>query len=142
MNITCEIVTTEKELMQAYDLRTEVFVKEQGVPKDLELDELDKTAIHVVAIYKDGVIGCGRIVITPDKAYIGRVAVKKYYRNLGFGKQLMIAMINIAREKGAKDIILHAQMQVVPFYESLGFTKHGETFIDAGIEHIEMRFGA
>jgi len=138
MNIRCKIVESEVELKQAFALRIEVFVEEQKVPPDLELDELDQSAIHMIASQDGKVVGCGRIVMTGEHAHIGRVAVKKIYRNQGVGKQLMLAMIEMAKEKGASEIILHAQVQVIPFYESLGFTGHGDIFLDAGIDHLEM----
>ena len=138
MNIRCKIVESEVELKQAFALRIEVFVEEQKVPPDLELDELDQSAIHMIASQDGKVVGCGRIVMTGEHAHIGRVAVKKTYRNQGVGKQLMLAMIEMAKEKGASEIILHAQVQVIPFYESLGFTGHGDIFLDAGIDHLEM----
>ncbi len=138
LNIICKVVETDKELNQAFALRIEVFVEEQKVPPELELDELDKVALHMIAINDRDVIGCGRIVMTHEHAHIGRVAVIKAYRNMGIGKQLMLAMMDLAKEKGAREIILHAQIQVVPFYESLGFSGHGDIFLDAGIKHIEM----
>jgi predicted GNAT family N-acyltransferase len=138
MNLIYKIAITEEELKQAFALRIEVFVDEQRVPPNLELDELDKTAIHFIALNDSQVVGCGRIVMKSDHAHIGRVAVKKCYRKGGVGKGLMLAMMDFAKEKGAREVILHSQIQVIPFYESLGFTKHGKTFMDAGIEHIEM----
>jgi predicted GNAT family N-acyltransferase len=138
MNIRCKIVESEVELKQAFALRIEVFVEEQKVPPDLELDELDRSAIHMVSFHDGKIVGCGRIVMTSEHAHIGRVAVKKTYRNQGVGKQLMLVMMKVAAEKGASEIILHAQVQVIPFYESLGFSGHGDIFLDAGIEHIEM----
>lgn len=138
MNINYKIVETEEELNQAFNLRVEVFVDEQKVPKELELDELDNTAMHVIALFNNEVIGCGRIVYEGNDAIIGRVAVKKILRNKSIGKQLMLKMIETAVNKNAKTISLHAQVQVVPFYEKLGFKKEGEIFLDAGIEHINM----
>lgn len=132
------VVSTEEELKKVFDLRTEVFVREQQVPIELELDELDKTATHVIVMEDTEVIGCGRIIMEGSTAWIGRVAVKKSYRGKGIGKKLMETMMQISLEKGAKTISLHAQIQVEPFYRKLGYIPHGETFMDAGIEHIEM----
>ena len=136
--LICKIATTPEELKDMFALRIEVFVQEQGVPPELELDEFDRSAIHIALIHDGKVVGCGRIIMTSDHAHIGRVAVKKSYRNQGAGKQLMLAMIDKAKEKGASKIILHAQIQVIPFYESLGFCGHGDLFLDAGIKHREL----
>jgi predicted GNAT family N-acyltransferase len=138
--ITSKIVSTPDELKKVYDLRVEVFVNEQKVPPELELDEWDKTAIHILASNEKEAVGCGRIILAPDHAHIGRIAVKKSYRNKGIGKQMMLALIEICIERGAKKIILHSQLQALPFYESLGFVAHGDIFLDAGIEHKEMEF--
>ena len=138
MDIICKIVETEEELNQAFNLRVEVFVDEQQVPKELELDEYDDTALHVIGLHDNIVIGCGRIVFEGNEAKIGRVAVRKDYRNKRAGYQLMIKMMDISKDKGVKIISLHSQVQVVPFYEKLGFKKEGEIFLDAGIEHINM----
>lgn len=133
-----KMVTNQEELQQAFMLRTEVFVQEQHVPVELELDEFDKKAIHVLITNDNQAIGCGRILLEGYTAWIGRVAVRKSYRNQGIGKQLMREMMKIAKENDATVISLHAQIQVEPFYRKLGFIPHGETFMDAGIEHIEM----
>ena len=133
-----KIVSTEEELQSAFDLRTEVFVHEQHVPTELELDELDKTAVHVIVVEDNEVIGCGRIIMQGSTAWIGRVAVKKSYRGRGVGKSLMETMMQISVDSGAKTISLHAQIHVEPFYRKLGYIPHGKTFMDAGIEHIEM----
>ncbi|MCE5222700.1 GNAT family N-acetyltransferase [bacterium] len=133
-----KVVSTEEERQSAFDLRTEVFVREQHVPTELELDELDKTATHVIAMEDNQVVGCGRIIMEGSTAWIGRVAVKKNYRGRKVGKRLMETMMQISVDRGAKTISLHAQIQVEPFYRKLGYIPHGKTFMDAGIEHIEM----
>jgi len=136
--ITSKIVSTPDELKKVYDLRVEVFVNEQKVPPELELDEWDKTAIHVIAYFEKEVVGCGRILISQDHAHIGRVAVKKIFRHQGIGKNLMHELIKICQDNGAKKVILHSQLHALSFYESLGFKAYGDIFLDAGIEHREM----
>ena len=138
ININCKIVDSEEELNQAFNLRVEVFVDEQKVPKELELDEFDESALHVIALYDNKVIGCGRIIFEGNEAKIGRVAVKESFRNQKIGYQLMSKMIKISKNKGFEIISLHSQVQVVPIYEIFGFRKVGEIFLDAGIEHINM----
>jgi len=136
----CRVVTTQDELQKVFQLRTEVFVNEQHVPIDLEMDAFDQVAIHMICTENLETVGCGRIILDGSVAWIGRVAVKKDWRNKGIGRQLMVKMMKVALEKGATTISLHAQLPVVGFYQNLGFSAHGETFIDAGIEHIEMNY--
>jgi predicted GNAT family N-acyltransferase len=139
MSIVCKIANCPLDMKEVYHIRTEVFVDEQKVPLELEMDEWDSTAIHVLALFHTEAVGCGRIIISSSHAHIGRVAVKKQYRKKGIGKLLMHFLVNTCKSKGAKEVILHSQIHAIPFYESLGFETRGEIFLDAGIEHREMK---
>lgn len=132
---------TKDMIQKAYELRFEVFVKEQNVPPEIECDKYDKTATHVVAIdEKSGeCIGCGRLVIKDGIAKIGRVAVKKSYRRKGYGKKICLKLISIARKANIKDIRLNSQLGVVGFYKKLGFKEYGNIFMEANIKHIAMK---
>ncbi len=132
---------THNTIQKAYKLRFEVFVGEQNVPVEVERDEYDKTAKHVTAIdEKSGeCIGCGRLVIKNNIAKIGRVAVKKSYRNKGYGKKICLKLIDIARESGINDIRLNSQLEVLGFYKKLGFKEYGDIFIEANMKHIAMK---
>jgi predicted GNAT family N-acyltransferase len=134
-------VKTKDQMQKALKLRSEVFVKEQNVPPDVECDEYDKTAAHIVGIdEKSGeCIGCGRLIIKDRIAKIGRVAVKKGYRKKGYGRKICLELINIAREAGIKDIRLNSQLEVADFYKKLGFKEYGKTFMEANIRHIAMK---
>lgn len=126
------------EFEQAFKIRTEVFVKEQKVPKEIELDEYDRIADHVIAYRNGEPVGCGRIFLQDDYARIGRVAVLLKERKKGTGKLICKELISIAREKGAKKFVLDAQISAVGFYKNLGFSVASDTFIEAGIEHVRM----
>lgn len=117
-------------------VRGEVFQREQGVPEELEWDDLDAVAVHVLARDTFGnAIGCGRLL--PD-GHIGRVAVLRHWRGKGVGTEIMQVLIALARERGHDELHLNAQTQAVPFYERLGFRAQGEEFLDAGIPHRHM----
>ncbi len=139
MSLSISIASTPNELEQVYAIRMEVFVDEQKVPLHLEMDEDDQRAIHVLASLEQEAVGCGRILLDNDHAHIGRVAVLKKHRCKGIGKQLMLFLISICKEKGAKEIVLHAQLQAMKFYENLGFQAYGDIFLDADIEHRAMK---
>jgi len=132
---------TQDMIQKAYKLRFEVFVEEQNVPPELESDEYDKTAAHVLAIDERSgdCIGCGRLVIKNETAKIGRIAVKKSYRRKGYGKKICLKLIDMAQKVNVKDITLDAQLQVVGFYKKLGFKEYGNIFIEANIKHIAMK---
>ena len=130
--ITCNYKDNENEICT---IRFEVFVAEQRVPKDLEIDGLDDKAKHVVA-YIDGIaVGTGRIL---NDGHIGRVAVQKQYRSLGIGKSIMQELIKTAQEDKVKTLWLSSQSHASGFYLDLGFECIGKKFKEAGIDHIKM----
>ncbi|MCL4234429.1 MAG: GNAT family N-acetyltransferase [Deltaproteobacteria bacterium] len=124
----------------AADLRTRVFVGEQNVPPELELDEFDETADHLVALDDVGVVR-GTLRVLPYRESdlkIGRVAVDAALRGSGLGLALMHEALDEARRRNCGAVHLGSQVTVVGFYEKLGFTAFGDVFDDAGIPHRHM----
>lgn len=122
---------------QASAIRTEVFVQEQNVPAELELDAEDAHCIHAIACNEHGRgIGTGRLL---PNAHIGRMAVCKAYRGSGVGSLLLAALIDQARKRGDAQVVLAAQVHAMPFYSRHGFVEEGGVFLDAGIDHMTMR---
>lgn len=126
-------------LAQALRLRVEVFVVEQEVPAELELDEQDRTATHLVALRGERVVGTLRILDGGNVAWIGRVAVCAALRGRGIGSRLMQHAAALARARGFAEIVLHAQVSVRDFYRRLGYEAEGDVFDEAGIPHVTMR---
>ena len=122
-----------------FALRHQVFVDEQGVPVEEELDELDAEATHILAT-KDGVpVGTARVVYQDEIAKIGRVCVLKSTRGTGLGADLIKASVQLAKDKsGMTKAKLGAQLHALGFYEKLGFSVYGPVYLDAGIEHRDM----
>ena len=131
-------VSGEKELAQAFAIRIKVFVKEQGVPSDIELDDDDRRAIHFLATVGANPVGTARVVWHRGAAKIGRMAVLKSYRRRGVGRQLLTRAVAVARRLHARRIYLHAQVAVSGFYERLNFRGTGAIFDEAGIAHRKM----
>jgi predicted GNAT family N-acyltransferase len=131
-------VKNDSELELVLDIRREVFIMEQGVPEELEMDDLDKDAIHVLASVNGEPAGCGRLLLHGKDAKIGRVAVKKALRRTGIGNGICKLLMTLAAERGVQEIHINAQLSAVDFYTQLGFEKVGETFMEAGIEHVRM----
>lgn len=133
------IVKTEKQLNDAFFVRKEVFVKEQHVPEEEEIDQFEDTSEHIV-IYDGGQpVGAGRWRLKDGHGKLERICVMKSHRSLGVGAIIMQALEKAAAAKGADSFILHAQTQAVPFYEKQGYrVTSGEEFLDAGIPHLEM----
>lgn len=125
---------------QASPLRHEVFVHEQKVPVELELDDEDDTALHAVAINRMGLcLATGRLIQhAPGVSRIGRMAVKKQMRGSDLGRRVLHALMDAAAHRGDTQVLLHAQCSAEGFYKRSGFTAHGDVFDDAGIAHIEM----
>src|SRR5262245_53533593 len=123
----------------AYAVRHQVFVDEQAVPPELERDEFDDVAIHLVALRGDAVIGTLRIVVSGSSAKIGRMAVLAAERKSGVGTRLMERALEVARTMSVREITLHAQLTAKEFYAKLGYCEEGGVFEEAGIAHVSMR---
>lgn len=134
-----EIRATDPLMSAVYALRREVFVVEQGVPEELEVDENDKVAVHLAALSDGHVIGTLRIVRKERTAKIGRMAVSADSRKKGIGRELMEFAAATASHDGAQEIILAAQFTAREFYRQLGYMEEGSVFDDAGISHVMMR---
>ena len=133
-------IDASSDLMPAvYAVRHQVFVVEQAVPPELERDEFDDIAVHLVALRGDDVIGTLRLVVSGGSAKIGRMAVLAAERNTGIGSRLMERAVEVARNVNVKEITLHAQLTAKEFYEKLGYCEEGDVFEEAGIAHVSMR---
>ena len=123
-------------------IRTEVFVEEQRIPKELEWDDADDQVgtVHAVAYNRLGMaVGTGRLLpAEPAVGRVGRMAVNKVLRGTGVGESLLRALAKAAHDRGDRKLVLHAQRTAQPFYARLGFTPQGKPFDEAGIPHQEM----
>lgn len=120
-------------------IRHDVFVFEQGVPVDLEIDELENQTEHVVLYQEDEPIAVARILELENDTYkIQRVATLKEFRGKGFGAELMKQIELRIKELNATKITLGAQNTALDFYKKLGYSVEGDEFMDAGIPHHTM----
>jgi predicted GNAT family N-acyltransferase len=126
------------EVRAAIALRHEVFVVEQRVPIDEEVDEHDETALHLVAIDDGRVVATARVVMDGETAKLGRVAVAADARRRGIASRLIAAAEAEAAALGAHRVALAAQTGALALYERAGYVAYGERFPDAGIEHVMM----
>ena len=131
-----ELLDWEAARAEASRIRFAVFVEEQGVPREIELDELDARCLHALAFEEGRAVGTGRLL--PD-AHIGRMAVLEAWRGRGVGSQLLEALIERARRRGDRVVALSAQVHALAFYARHGFRAVGEIYEEAGIPHREMR---
>lgn len=122
---------------RAEAVRFTVFVDEQGVPAEMELDEFDAASLHALAVDADGaVLGTGRLL---SDGHIGRMAVLQSARGRGVGAALLLALVEAASTRGDCEVMLSAQTHALGFYARYGFVAEGEVYDDAGIPHRWMR---
>ena len=125
--------------LDAYSIRRRVFIEEQGVPEEMELDEFDLDARHALAYADSECIGTARLVTLPGNlGRIGRMAVLPGYRGQGIGRELLKTLLKASRSQDIKQIELHSQVSVIPFYEQFGFIAQGDIYDEAGIAHRDM----
>ena len=131
---------TQNEFLLLKNLRIEVFVKEQSVPIDAEIDKIDFYAHHAIAIHQKLVIATGRVFRKPNQiAIIGRMAVMSKYRREKLGTNILNLLETKAIGIGCVEVQLHAQTHARNFYESNEYVAHGKEFKEAGIQHIKMK---
>jgi len=130
-----ELMPWESARAQASAIRLAVFVEEQGVPPEIEMDAIDAQCLHAVAFEKETPVGTGRLL--PD-GHIGRMAILKPWRGRGIGSAILERLIEAARRRGDREIVLSAQVHAVEFYRGRGFQPVGEVYEEAGIAHQKM----
>ena len=151
-----KIISSSSELEDVLKLRMEVFVAEQGVAAEEEIDALDTLqaieagrVIHVMVVSTQFLVGTARLILENsnpnsdqvlDFPHIGRVAVKKCMRRKGIGEILMGELHLIAKNMNFGGVTLSAQIQAAPFYTGLGYIKRGNIYDDVGIPHQDMDF--
>jgi predicted GNAT family N-acyltransferase len=136
-------IENAEQMQQAWDIRRRVFIEEQHVPEEIEMDEDDAHAFHALALLDGIPVGCGRYVshgseVKPGEVKIGRMAVLPDLRTRGIGREILLFLMHVARERGYEHAVLHAQMTAEGFYLKNGYTPIGEVFEEAGIAHRRM----
>ena len=139
-DLIVKLAETEEERQGAVAVRMRVFVDEQQIPAEEELDDADATAVHAVALHDGRVVGTGRLIdLGGGAGQIGRMAVDQEFRRRGTGGRILLFLEEQGRGRGMTGFILHAQEYVESFYVQHGYVEHGETFLEVDIPHIEMR---
>ncbi len=133
--ISVSMADWELDQESLMDIRKKVFVEEQQVPMEEEIDGYDPHCIHVMAMVDDKVVGTARLL--PNQ-YIGRMCVLKDYRGMGVGGLMLSFLLEHAREEKIPSLMLNAQLTALPFYQKYGFEADSEVFIEAGIDHKHM----
>jgi predicted GNAT family N-acyltransferase len=140
MGTMIRFASTTQDRDAAFALRRAVFEVEQGIPRPLDRDMHDANADHVVAYDGDRCVGTGRIVRLDSRTcQIGRMAVAASHRCAGVGAAVLEALERMARLRGVRELIVHAQLPAESFYAKRGFVTEGTQFLDQGVPHVLMR---
>ena len=132
-------IESPADLQRAYAIRRRVFIEEQNVPEEIEMDADDAHAFHALATFNGVSVGCGRMLEHgASEVKIGRMAVSLEFRKTGVGAHILRFLIDRARERGFRKAILHAQVTAGGFYLKEGFVPVGGVFDEAGIAHRKM----
>jgi predicted GNAT family N-acyltransferase len=131
-------VTTKAQLEDAYKVRRTVFVHEQQVPEEEEIDQYEDVAKHIVLYDHEEPVGAARVRILDGIGKLERICVLLSHRKKGAGKLLVNKLEEIASSHGVHKFKLNAQTQAIPFYERLGYKTVSDIFMDAGIPHVTM----
>lgn len=132
-------IAQTQDFQTCLDLRIRVFVQEQGIPLEEEVDALDPLAVHLLAWDGNSAVGTARVLMDGDTGKIGRICVLPQARGAGLGRDLVLAGMDVLRQQGADTVHLAAQVPALGFYETLGFAAYGPEFDDGGIPHRWMR---
>lgn len=133
-----KVVENEQELAEAFSVRKIVFVEEQGVPVEEEIDQYEQDSVHFLLFDDHKPAGAGRFRVLNGVGKVERICVLKEARKGGAGKAIMEKIENYAKHQGITKLKLNAQTQAIPFYERLGYESVSEEFMDAGIPHKTM----
>ncbi|GIN83954.1 N-acetyltransferase [Heyndrickxia sporothermodurans] len=132
-------VTTEQQLNDAFNIRKIVFVEEQHVDIEEEIDQFEDSSDHFVLYDEDKPAGAGRFRILDGIGKVERICILPSYRGKGAGKLIMDAIHQFATDQNILKLKLNAQTHAIPFYEKLGYQVVSEEFLDAGIPHKTMK---
>jgi predicted GNAT family N-acyltransferase len=132
------VVTTEKELNDAFSVRRTVFIDEQHVPEEEEIDQYENDATHVVVYDNEQPVGAGRLRIVDNIGKAERICILSTHRKLGAGKLIMNKIEETAKNKGLSKMKLNAQTHAEKFYMNQGYDTISGVFMDAGIPHVTM----
>src|SRR5581483_7683423 len=131
-------ITEPPQMEQAWTIRRRVFIEEQHVPEEIEMDEDDAQAFHALALDGDLPVGCGRMMTHDGYVKIGRMAVLRERRGEGIGRNILEFLMEHARQQGFGRAVLHAQLTAEGFYLKNAYLPEGEIFEEAGIAHRRM----
>lgn len=131
-------VKNDIDRKQAFRIREKVFINEQHVPAQEEMDEHDELAVHFLGMINEESIATSRLRFVDQYGKLERICVLPDYRGQSFGKQMILFMEKTIAENGYTMAKLNAQTHAEEFYKRLGYETVSDIFLDAGIPHVTM----
>lgn len=138
VDVSLKVAESPEDRLKAFMVRGVVFCGEQGVRYDIEHDELEDAAVHVLGEIDGEPVAAGRLRCLPDYAKLERIAVRAPWRGHGIGSEITRLLLRLARERGYSNYRMNAQAYLQEYYGRFGFRAAGEIFMEAGIEHVSM----
>jgi predicted GNAT family N-acyltransferase len=137
--VEVRLARDEGEIEEAKQLRLRVFSTEQGVSPEADIDGLDPASTHLVAVRRGSVVGTCRLRFPGGRCKLERMVVEQSLRKTGIGSELVAEAEREALHQGASEMVLHAQLQVEGFYAACGYLAEGDSFLEEGMPHVQMR---
>jgi len=133
------VATTPEDVLKVMVVRGIVFIEEQQVDWEGEIDEFEDTAVHFLGEADGQPVAAGRLrFLADDHAKIERIAVRPAWRGRGYAKDIVQFVLDHAAAHGARRYLMHSQVHLQKFYEDFGFRRRGDIFVECGIDHITM----
>ena len=133
------IARSQEDILKVMVVRGIVFIEEQGVDWEGEIDEFEDESTHFLGECKGQPVAAGRLRFLPDgRAKLERIAVRPAWRGRGYARRMVEHLLDEARRQGAQRLTLHAQVYLEDFYGSFGFQRQGGIFQECEIDHILM----
>ncbi|MBI5228379.1 GNAT family N-acetyltransferase [Candidatus Micrarchaeota archaeon] len=139
MECEVRIVKNAQDMLDALEIRREVFVEEQKVPPKRERDGEDHKCSHIICRFNGEAVGTLRFhYLDKNTVKIERIAIRKRYRGKGFGRDILIFLEGFAKKRGVSELVLYGQARAGDFYKKLGYSTDGKITFDARIKHFKF----
>ena len=138
MKLNIRKAENSSDFSKLFEIRKKVYVDELDVPIQLEFDEYDETAFHFVVEVDDSIVGTARLVVLGNEGNIGRVCILKDFRRKGLGTKLITSIIEASMDIGLDRLNVEAKVDVLSFYEKIGFVTEGNEYLEVGVPHKKM----
>jgi len=137
--MSLRVAACEEDILKVLVVRGIVFIEEQNVDWEGEIDEFEKTATHFLGEVGGQPVAAGRLRDLEDGwVKVERIAIRSRWRGHGYAREMVAFLMDFALARGARKFRMHAQVYLEEFYREFGFRREGGVFVECGIDHILM----